>query len=817
MTRARVPLGLFFGGFTLYVLGDMVATVAVPWLVLSETGSAADAGVIGGIGACVLLASSLVGGVVADRVGRQRVVVLAALGNGAAMALVPVVDGIASLTFGWFVVIGVLGAIFDGPGGAANEAFVADLCRSTGVTLERLNGVREGILHAAMLAGPALAGWGTAAWGASGAVTLTAVAFTLAALLLAAIRGVPRTGVPSAATSGYLSDALDGLRYLVREPALRAMGVIGAVEAMVLAPFTGVLLPAHMVVVGSPEGLGLVLTLFACGGLGGSVLFGFLSRPGRRRAWFVGSLAGTGLAFGVVAALPGQALLLTAVFVCGVAAAPISLIVNVLVQERAPDAIRARVFGLLGAVTLAAVPFGMFAVGLALQFLSVRATAIGTGVLYALLLLVWIFSPATRDLDGASPGTSVPGTDEDGGTVEVDEIKVRGTVVPVATLSRGPGEFRLWPSVGEYPVYDDVLYRFMGNDTVRNDAFHDAIGRLAGGALVADVGTGKDALWALAAARAGARHVYAVEELPVPLEKARKSVGEAGLADRITVLGGTSAGVELPERVEVCVSEVIGTIGSSEGAATVLADARERFLTPAGTCIPARCTTMVAAVRLDGAFPEGLAFHRTTLRYVEKIFEAVGHPFDVRVCLAGPVESLIVSSEAAVETLDFNGDLGLGDGTRARLTVTETGPVHAFVLWIRLQCRPGGDHVDSLRQTTSWLPVIAPLSAEGIPVEAGDTIDLEWRAVLSGDGLHPDYRITGEVVRPGRSTVPVEWTSYHHEPVFRATDAYRALFPVRPLSGSRTAGAEEAGKAASSAPAGPHGAGRASAVPDKAG
>lgn len=367
---------------------------------------------------------------------------------------------------------------------------------------------------------------------------------------------------------------------------------------------------------------------------------------------------------------------------------------------------------------------------------------------------------------------------DEGEIVEVNEVNVNGTVVPVATLSQEPGEFRLWPSVGEYPVYDDVLYRFMGRDTVRNDAFHAAIGRLVGGALVADVGTGKDALWAVAAARAGARHVYAVEELPVPLAKARKTVSDAGLADRVTVIGGTSAGVGLPERVEVCISEVVGTIGSSEGAATVLADARERFLTPGGICIPARCTTMVAAIRLDEAFPEGPAFHRTTLRYLEKIFEAVGHPFDVRVCLAGPVGSLVVSSAAPVETLDFNGDLGLGLGTRTELVVRERTRVHALALWINLECHPGGDPVDSLRQATSWLPVIAPVSAEGIEVEAGDTISLDWRATPSDDGLHPDYRITGEVARTGRSTVPVEWVSYHHAPVFRATDTYRTLFPA---------------------------------------
>ncbi|MER7334019.1 MULTISPECIES: hypothetical protein [unclassified Micromonospora] len=361
--------------------------------------------------------------------------------------------------------------------------------------------------------------------------------------------------------------------------------------------------------------------------------------------------------------------------------------------------------------------------------------------------------------------------------MEVRELKVNGTTIAMATLDREPGEFRLWPAVGEYPVWDDVTYWVMARDTVRNDAFHAAIRELAGGALVADIGTGKDALWAVAAANAGARHVYAVEELPGPLAQADKAVHDAGLADRVTVIGGSSASVSLPERVDVCICEVIGPIGSSQGAAAVIADARERFLVPQGVCVPSRCTTMVAAVRLDEAFPDGLAFHRTTTRYVKKIFTAVGYPFDVRLCLDGPVDSLIVSSAAPVETLDFNGDLGLGAGTHADLTILEPAHVHALVLWISLECHPGGDVVDSLRQSTSWMPVIAPVSVDGIKVEAGDTISLDWLATTSDDGLHPDYRITGEVIRPGRSSVPVEWVSRHHAPTFRSSDAYRALFP----------------------------------------
>lgn len=52
----------------------------------------------------------------------------------------------------------------------------------------------------------------------------------------------------------------------------------------------------------------------------------------------------------------------------------------------------------------------------------------------------------------------------------------------------------------------------------------------------------------------------------------------AGFADRITVAEGLSPEIEFPEPVQMCVSEIIGTLAGSEGAGAVLRDARERLV-----------------------------------------------------------------------------------------------------------------------------------------------------------------------------------------------------------------------------------------------
>ena len=147
-----------------------------------------------------------------------------------------------------------------------------------------------------------------------------------------------------------------------------------------------------------------------------------------------------------------------------------------------------------------------------------------------------------------------------------------------------------------------------------------------------DVGTGGDAFLARICVEAGARHVYAIEALDDAFARATDLVGRLGLSERVTLIRGDAKDVDLPERVDVCVSELIGMIGSSEGVAPILNDAR-RFLKEGGVMIPERCVTLVAAARLPESLAAEPAFTELSGHYVEDIFRTAGYLFDVRVCV----------------------------------------------------------------------------------------------------------------------------------------------------------------------------------------
>ncbi|WP_051898660.1 50S ribosomal protein L11 methyltransferase [Sciscionella sediminilitoris] len=340
--------------------------------------------------------------------------------------------------------------------------------------------------------------------------------------------------------------------------------------------------------------------------------------------------------------------------------------------------------------------------------------------------------------------------------------------------------FFMFPSVGEYPVFDSTLYEYMIEDELRTEWYRTAVQRLAPGKTVLDIGTGADAIWAIESVRSGARHVYAMEVMPESAELARAAVERAGFTDRVTILEGLSTELSLPEPVDLCVSEIIGTISSSEGVAEVLHDARKRFLKPGGLFIPHRSASTVAAVDLNRLpSPCRPALVEISEGWLENIFTDVGRPFDVRMCIFGITEETLLSGQAEVEPLEFNGELARSGTDHLELEVTSEGVLHGFALGVRLWVDETGEPIDSVKQLTNWPPLYAPISQEGIAVYPGDRIPLTFTWTLSDDGVHPDYRLSGEL-RPadGGEAVALEWDSPHHTAGFRGDDFYRELFPV---------------------------------------
>ena len=108
--------------------------------------------------------------------------------------------------------------------------------------------------------------------------------------------------------------------------------------------------------------------------------------------------------------------------------------------------------------------------------------------------------------------------------------------------------------------FDGVsVHKAMLNDKRRTSLYLQSIhSTVHAGDVVVDIGTGTGVL-AIAAARAGARHVYTIEAGIIG-DLAKETFVKNGFADRITLIWGWSYEVSLPEPANVLVSELVGMI-----------------------------------------------------------------------------------------------------------------------------------------------------------------------------------------------------------------------------------------------------------------
>jgi amino acid adenylation domain-containing protein len=331
-----------------------------------------------------------------------------------------------------------------------------------------------------------------------------------------------------------------------------------------------------------------------------------------------------------------------------------------------------------------------------------------------------------------------------------------------------------WPSIAEFFVYDDLLYYAMTHDEQRNQSYRVALKQLVADKTVLDIGTGKDAILSRLCIESGARKVYAVELLPETYEKAIACLRECGFEDRVTLVLGDIAHVDLPEKVDVCVSEIVGAIGGSEGAALLINHAR-RLLKDGANMIPARSTTRIAAVSLPDAFIGKPGFTKVSRGYVQKIFDQVGYRFDLRVCIKGVTRRDLITDVGIFEDLDFTRHVPPEESHEITLEVSRDGRMDGFLVWLNLYTIPS-EPIDILENQQSWLPVFFPVFRPGIEVRAGDIIRATVVRTLCDNGLNPDFRVSGSLLRGDGQIHEFDYVSPHYARSYRRTPFYDHLF-----------------------------------------
>jgi MFS family permease len=400
---SRRPLAGLLVAHAVSSTGNVLTLVALPLYVLMTTGSAAQTGVTGFFATLPVVLGGTFGGVLVDRLGYRRSSVLADVVSAATIALVPLVDSTVGLPFPALLALVFLSGLLDTPGQTARTALLPDAAEAAGMPLERAVGLLEATERGARMLGAPLAGLGVALLGPLSVLAFDAVSFGISALLVARLvpAALGRRAEAEPTPQGYWRELGDGLRFVVREPLLRAIVLLVLLTNLLDAAKTTVLLPVYADrELGGGAAFGLLVGVFAAGALLGNLSYGALGHRLPRRLVFVVAftLAGGPPTLAMAAGLP-LAGLVTVVAVSGFCAGAINPIIGVVKLERVPPGMRARVYGLIQAGCWAAVPLGSLLAGLAVEHVGLRPTLVATGSLYVVITLTPLLGGPWRGMD----------------------------------------------------------------------------------------------------------------------------------------------------------------------------------------------------------------------------------------------------------------------------------------------------------------------------------------------------------------------------------------------------------------------------------
>lgn len=398
------PFALVWTGQLVSTAGDALTALAAGVLVYRLTGSALSVGLMLMATSLPSLLLGLVGGVVADRADRKRLLVASCLCQGLFVALIPLLIPVNVVWLYLLVGLSSCARQFYAP---AFESVLPELAPDD--ELAAANALMSVSTVGATAVGYAAAGLLAAQLSLSWVFLLDAATFVFAALCFL---GVPvRPHAPAAEPPHFLRDLRAGLGYLYRHPALRALqgiglglGLIAGVINTLTLPFTLSVLGASKTVYGVLEGLSGV------GYTAGGFALAALSHRLSERRWLALGTLGLGLASLLYALSDAVPLAFAAFALVGLFNAPAAVAIRTLFQRGTPAPLRGRVIGAYFVGVEGALVVGMGVGGLG-DLVGIRTLLVLAALVTLLIGAFAAVSPSLqRDLtafgtDGAGTAT----------------------------------------------------------------------------------------------------------------------------------------------------------------------------------------------------------------------------------------------------------------------------------------------------------------------------------------------------------------------------------------------------------------------------
>ena len=351
---------LFFGGQLVSVIGTWMQQVAIGWLVYDLSHSAFTLGWVRFLAAIPVTLFTLVGGAVADRVERRRVVICT---ETTAMVLAFVLTALVysgTVKIWQIALIGLLDGMTDAFDIPARQSFIIDMVGKE--DLMNAIALNSSMFNGARVFGPALAGVLIGLVGVAGCFFANGVSYLAIVVAYLAMRVPAMTHRPE--RRPMWDETAEAFRYVYGHPVLRAVVGLVTVVSLFGWPYS-VLLPvfARDVLHTGASGYGYLMAANGLGALAGALALASVGDSVARRKLFYGGLygfCGTLVVFALsrvywlsAAALTGSGFSMIIFFATA----------NTAVQTRVPDELRGRVMGIYALAFLGLTPFGSLGAG----------------------------------------------------------------------------------------------------------------------------------------------------------------------------------------------------------------------------------------------------------------------------------------------------------------------------------------------------------------------------------------------------------------------------------------------------------------------
>jgi MFS family permease len=355
-------------GLTALLLGELISMtgsqmtwLALPWFVLTTTGSAARMSLVATAEVAAFALFGIPAGSLVARLGARRSMLVADGVRAPVMMLVPVLHWLGALSYVELVGLAFAIGLLATPYGAAQRVVVPEMLGDDGVVVSKANALMQSASRATTLLGPPLAGVLIALVGAAGVLVVDAATFLVSFGLVGLfVRAAPNRLEGTGAAEG--GGVLAGVRYIAHDPLLRVWaGAITLGDAAWQVVFVGtpVLVFAHYG--GRAVLAGLIIGAFGCGAiLGNMVSYRAFQGQVPPRLIALSLMVQALPVIALAAPLPGP-LLVVALGVSGLGNGVANPTIHATLTLRPPASVRAKVFAAISTSSVLGAPLALLA------------------------------------------------------------------------------------------------------------------------------------------------------------------------------------------------------------------------------------------------------------------------------------------------------------------------------------------------------------------------------------------------------------------------------------------------------------------------